>query len=92
MPRYMIEITHGDDHHSCVKALQAIQIYGSHLLTHSDWGCRAGVHCGWFVAELDCSEDAMKLVPPAFRQETRIIELNSFDLEEVTRMVAKLEH
>jgi hypothetical protein len=91
MARFLIEMTHGDDHYSCVMALHAIKEYGSHLLTRTDWGCRDGVHRGWFTAELGSREEAMQLVPPAFRAETRVVEVENFSLEEIANMVANLE-
>ncbi len=91
MPRYLIEMTHDDNHYSCVMALQAIQKDGSHLLTRIDWGCEDGVHRGWFVAELDSREEAIRLVPPALRGESRVIEVKNFDVDEIADLVANLE-
>ncbi len=53
MPRYLIELSHGDEHAACVKALRAIEQFGSHFVTHADWGCQAGTHCGWLIADLE---------------------------------------
>ena len=92
MPRYLIELTHGDEHAACVKALRAIEQYGSHFWAHADWGCKAGTHSGWLIAEVDSRAEAMQLVPPEFRQEARIIELNRFTREQIASLIAELKN
>ena len=91
MPRYLIELSHRDEHFACVKALRAIEQSGSHFVTHADWGCKAGTHSGWLIAELDSRDEAMGMVPPEFRQEVRIVELNRFTKEQITSLIAELE-
>ncbi len=91
MSRYLIELPHEDEHTACLKALQAIERYGAHLLTEMDWGCKVGTHCGWLIAEVDHRDDAARLVPPEFREEARIIELNKFTREEIRSLSAELE-
>ncbi len=91
MPRYLIELTHEDDHEGCIQALRAIEQYGAHLLTHADWGCRDGCHCGWLVVDLDSREEAVRLVPPELRSEARIVQLNKFTREEIASLIAELE-
>ena len=92
MPRYLIEMTHAEDHYSCVMALHAVQKDGSHLLTRTDWGCEDGDHRGWFIAELDSREEAKQLVPPALRGETTVIEVKTFSVEKIAALVADLEN
>ena len=91
MPRYLIEMTHAEDHYSCVMALHAVQKDGSHLLTRTDWGCADGDHRGWFIADLDSREEAKQLVPPALRGETTVIEVKIFSVENIAALVADLE-
>jgi hypothetical protein len=91
MPRYLIELSHGDEHVACVKALRAIEQSGSHFMTHADWGCKAGIHSGWLIAELEDRDEAVRLVPPEFRQEARIVELNRFTKEQIVSLLAELE-
>jgi len=87
----MINLPHGDDHDMCVRALQAIQRYGGHLFTNAEWGCKAGVHCGWLVVELENRDAAMQMIPPEFRHVAQVIELNRFTKEEVAAWVAQLD-
>jgi hypothetical protein len=82
MPRYLIELSHGDEHVACVKALRAIEQSGSHFMTHADWGCKAGI---------EDRDEAVRLVPPEFRQEARIVELNRFTKEQIVSLLAELE-
>lgn len=91
MPRYLIQLTHESDHEVCVRALRAIERYGGHLFTYADWGCKAGVHSGWLIVDLDSRDEALQMVPPEFRQEARIVELNRFTKEEIASWVDKLD-
>ncbi len=66
MPRYLIELPHEDEHDACVKALRALEQFGSHFVTHADWGCEAGIHCGWMIVELN-SRNGRQLRSPSPR-------------------------
>ena len=90
MPRYLIEVKHGDEYVACVKALHAIESYGSHFFTHADWGCGDGVHCCWIIAELENRDEALLMVHPEFRNDTRIVELTRYTREQIAKMVARL--
>ena len=71
---------------ACRKAVNAFYRTGSHFLTHADWGCPDDVHKAWITVEVDTREDAMRIVPPEFRQDTRVIELQNFDVDEFEKM------
>lgn len=90
MPRYLIQLTHGSDHEVCVRALRTIERYGGHLFTNADWGCKAGVHKGWLIVELESLDAAMQMVPPEFRPDAQVVELNKFTREEIANWVSKL--
>jgi hypothetical protein len=51
----------------------------------------AGTHSGWVIAELDGRDEAMQMVPPEFREEARIVELNQFTREQIVSLIAELE-
>lgn len=91
MPRYLIELPHDDERAACIRSLHAIDQYGSHFVTHADWGCDDGVHCAWLIAELDSREDAMHLIPRDMRQHARIVQLQKFTREEIATLIADLE-
>ena len=90
MPRYMIQMTHGNDHEACVRALHAIERYGGHLFTKAEWGCKVGVHSGWVVVEVESRHAAEQMVPPELRDDAQVIELNKFTHEEIASWVARL--
>ena len=41
--------------------------------------------------ELDSREEALRLVPPEFRMEAKVVELNKFTKESIANVVAELE-
>ena len=91
MPSYIIQLPHGRDRSVCIRAIQAIERHGSHLLTHAEWGCKAGVHSGWAIVELNKREEAVLMVPPEFRRDALIVELNRFTKDEVAAAAAHLD-
>jgi hypothetical protein len=91
VPRYMIQLPHGSDHEVCVRALHAIERYGGHLFTNAEWGCKAGVHCGWAIVELSNREEAIQMVPPEARRDALVVELNRFTRDEIAAQVAHLD-
>ncbi len=91
MPRYLVQLTHEDDHTACVRSLEAIERDGAHLLTHLNWGCKTGIHSGWLIDEFASRDEAMQIVPPQFREEVRIVEVEQFSKDQIAVMVAELE-
>jgi len=90
MARFLIELKHSDEHDGCVRALEAIERYGSHYMTHADWGCKDGTHCSWLIVDLDTREEAVRMVPVGFREEARIVMLNRFTKDEIASLVESL--
>jgi hypothetical protein len=88
VPRFIIQLPHGADRKACIRAIQAIEKHGSHLLTNMDWGCKAGVHTGWVIVEVESRQEALQLVPPEARQTAVVVELNRFTKEEMASWVA----
>lgn len=91
MPRFLIEFCHSSEYEGCVRALDAIMQYGSHIITNAEWGCEDGVHTGWLIADLDSREEALQLVPPQYRTDTRIIQLRTWSRTEIEEMKKELE-
>jgi hypothetical protein len=88
MPKYMIMLSHDEDSIACVRALETIQRYGSHFLTHAHWGCRSGEHTGWLIGEFANREEAMQIVPPQYRNEVRIVKIEQFSRDDIAGMIA----
>jgi hypothetical protein len=91
MPSFMIQLTHDNDYQACARALHALQQYGSHFVTHADWGCKDGVHTGWLIADVESRAAATAIVPPEFRHEAVIVKLNRFTPEEIGGYMAEIE-
>jgi hypothetical protein len=83
MSKFLIEVPHGEDKLSCIRAVQIFLSSGSHFLTNADWGCRDGEHKAWLVVDVDNKESARQILPPSYRSEAKIVYLNKFTREEM---------
>jgi hypothetical protein len=81
--RFLIEVPHEDAVAACARAVDIFLRTGSHFLSHADWGCKDGVHKAWIVVEVDSKDEARLIVPPAFRPQTKIVQLNTWTVEEI---------
>jgi hypothetical protein len=89
MSRFLIELRHDEEELACAHYVKVILTYGSHFLTHVEWGCMDGVHSAWLIVEVDSKEEARAIVPPAFRSQATIVGLNNFTLEQIEHIVAR---
>jgi len=89
MAKFIIEVPHSVDKVECARAVEIFLTTGSHFLTNADWGCLDGDHKAWIMADLDTREEARNILPPAYRAQAKIIQLNKFELPEIQEM---LEH
>ena len=86
--RFLIEVPHEEATVACARAVEVFLRSGSHFLSHADWGCKDGEHKAWMVVEVDDKDEALRIVPPAFRPQTKIVQLNAFtfkDIEDILR-------
>jgi hypothetical protein len=83
MPRFLIEVPHESEIVACAHVVKIFLESGSHFLTHADWGCKDGDHKAWFIAEVDSKDQARAILPPAYRTNAKIVQLNKFTLEEI---------
>lgn len=79
MNKYLVESPHKQE--DCGRVLRLIEAAG--YLTHFDWGCRDGVHCGWAIFEAESPLQALMAVPSFAREMARAIRLTNFEPEEV---------
>lgn len=86
MGRFLIEVSHDAEPIACILVAEAFLRSGSHFLTRADWGCQDGEHKAWMIVEVGSKEEAQNIVPPEFRQQSRVIALNPFTLERVGEM------
>ena len=87
MPRYLIEVPHSADRLECARVIKVFLETGSHFLTHADWGCVDGEHKAWSTVEGYNRNDARSIVPRAYREQARIIQLGNFTMEEIDRVI-----
>ena len=89
MAKYLIEVPHAADKLTCLNVVQTFLKTGSHYLTHCDWGCMDGEHKGWITVETDSKEEALRIIPPVFRPEAKIVQLCEFSLQMVEQMLSE---
>src|SRR5262245_21761824 len=81
--RFLIEVPHEGTYAACMKAVDVFLKSGSHFLSRADWGCKDGEHKAWIGVEGENKGEARHIVPPAFRAQAKIIQLNSFTLADL---------
>ncbi len=86
MARFLIEVSHEPEVIACIRAVEVFLRTGSHFLTRADWGCKDGVHKAWIIVELDSKSDALNIVPPDFRSQATVVQLNTFSLEQMEEL------
>lgn len=90
MPKYLIEIPHENSKAACDTAVHAFMTTGSHFCTNAEWGCHDNEHKAWILADLDSKQQALSILPPAFRRDAKVIEVERLS-GEALRSVAQ-EH
>ena len=86
MARFMIEVPHEAEERACIRAVKILLESGSHFLTKADFGCKDGVHKAWIIVEVDDKHAAQMILPPAYRSQANIVELNYFSIEELDEL------
>ena len=89
MAKYLVEVPHSADKLACLQAVQIFLKTGSHFLTQCDWGCMDGDHRAWFTAEADSKEEVLCIIPPAFRAQAKIVQLDKFSLQQIEAALSK---
>jgi hypothetical protein len=87
MSRFLIEVPHQADTLACAKVVKVFLESGSHFLTHADWGCKDGDHKAWLTVDVDSKEQARAILPPAYRHDAKIVQLNHFTIEEIDELM-----
>jgi hypothetical protein len=52
-------------------------------LNNFDWGCEAGVHCGWAIIEAENEAEAKLSVPMLVRKQARVIPIVRYSPDSV---------
>ena len=81
--RFLIEVPHEESTVACARVVDVFLKSGSHYLSHADWGCRDGDHKSWMIVDVDSKDEARRILPPALRHLAKIVQLNTFTVEEI---------
>jgi hypothetical protein len=92
MPRFLIEVAHEGSELACAKVVQIFLNTGSHFLSHADWGCMDGEHKAWIIVDVATKDEARLILPPVFRAQARIVQLNFFTMEEIEDILRHHQH
>ena len=87
MARYLIEIPHKAEKLECMQAKTILLTTGSHFLTNADWGCLDGEHKAWFFMEAENKEEVVRIIPPAYRDHSKIVKLSKYNLNDPDGLV-----
>ncbi|MFB3923812.1 MAG: hypothetical protein ACE145_18975 [Terriglobia bacterium] len=89
MPKFLIEVQHEEEHVACARVVDIFLRAGSHYLTHADWGCADGEHKAWIIAEVENKDEARYILPPPFRSQAKITQLNHFTLDQIEEILGQ---
>jgi hypothetical protein len=81
--RFLIEVPHEPTSVACARVVDVFLKSGSHYLSRADWGCKDGDHKSWMIVDVESKDEARRLLPPAFRSQAKIVQLNAFTIEEI---------
>ncbi len=87
MPKFLIEVPHEKDPIACARVVKIFLTSGSHFLTNAEWGCFDGDHHSWMMVDVHDKQEALGIVPPGLRAQTRVVQLNRFELEKVDQFL-----
>ena len=83
MEKFLIEIRNGGDRATCLRSIQSFLSSRSHFVTSVEWGCIEGEHKAWLIIKTGNREDAMRIIPAAYRQNAKITRLHKFTGKEI---------
>jgi len=87
MARFQIELPHEPTTAACARAVEVLLKTGSHFFTHADWGCKDGEHKSWITVDVGSKDEARAIVPPGFRSQAKVVQLNAFTIEEIEEIL-----
>lgn len=84
MPRFLIEVSHENTQQACDRAVEVFMATGSHFVTNAEWGCHDNEHKAWILVDLDSKQEALSLLPPAFRAVAKVTKVERFTSGDLT--------
>jgi hypothetical protein len=88
MKRFLIEVPHENTEEACNRAIDVFKATGSHFVTNAEWGCHDNEHKAWIMVDVDSKQDALAILPPAFRsvaKVTAVERLSPVELSEIAK-------
>lgn len=89
--KFLIEVPHEASTVACARVVDVFLKSGSHYLSRADWGCRDGDHKSWMIVDVDSKDEARRILPPALRETAKIVQLNTFTVEEIDDILSEHE-
>ena len=86
MEKFLIEIPHEETESACINAVRIFYQTGSHFLARAQWGCDDGEHKAWLLVDLENKDQALQIIPSAFRQKAKIVRLKNFTRHEMDEL------
>lgn len=81
--KFLIEVPHEANKVACARVVDVFLKSGSHFLSGAHWGCNDGVHKSWMLVDVDSKDEARGILPPFLRPQAKIVQLNTFTMEEI---------
>lgn len=85
MPTYHITVPHENNKKACDLVVSTFKSTGSHFLTQAEFGCNDGVHKAWIHVEANDKNDAKRTVPPPFRDDAIVVEVEKLALDDIDK-------
>lgn len=82
MEKFLIEIQNGGDRVSCLRSIQSFLSSRTHYVTRVEWGCLDEENKAWLIIETGNREDALRIIPAAYRQSAKITKLQILHSQE----------
>ncbi|MDF1576131.1 MAG: hypothetical protein P1P86_13165 [Bacteroidales bacterium] len=73
----------GGDQSSCLRSIHSFLSTRTHYVSSAEWGCREGENKAWLIIKTTNSNDAMRIIPAAYRQYAKITRLHKFKEKEI---------
>ena len=78
---------HGTEKIECLNSVKIFLSSGSHFHTHANWGCNDGEYKAWVTMEANTKNEALLVVPLAYRKDAKISQLNGFNLADIEELL-----
>jgi len=87
--KFLIEVPHENSSYECYRAIKVFLDSGSHFLANAEWGCPSDDHRAVMVVEVETEEQALKIVPPMYRDVAKITKMMNFTTDDMDMLKKK---